>query len=210
MRLFRFVTFSLVLLVLVNSGSSYAGAMGYNVNFKNCSQLRAKYRLGVAINAKVAESYPATINKSVYVSNSFLDSDSDGVLCENELLQNKLNPKSQGSVVTTSTSIVVPPQSPQVLAFRHLGSITLLKGVTYIIKACGVKPWPTYLDVLSISTGWTQKATGIWGIDASFCPNTHPYAVAFGWSVTENPGDVSSMQLRGFTNEMKMNVVISK
>lgn len=199
----------LATVVFFGSLSHSASALDYAAGFKNCSQMRATYRLGVAINAKISGEYPAVINKRIYSANSFLDKDSDGIVCENEILQIKLN-LSAGSPSTTTTPPTLPtPQSPQSLTFQNGGSANLVKGVTYIIKACGVKPWPTYLDVLSLTNGWTQKATATWGIDTSFCQKSFPYLVSFGWKVIENPGEVTSIQLRGFTNEMKMKVVIT-
>ena len=48
-----------------------ASAVGYSINYKNCAQLKAKYRFGVALSLKIAGDYPAKVSKSIYMS-SFL------------------------------------------------------------------------------------------------------------------------------------------
>jgi len=137
---------SLLLFALVVQPSS---ASGFSAKFKNCNQLTAKHRFGVALSLKVAGDYPATISKQIYVENGFLDSDSDGIVCENELLQNNLNPKTKWTTPSTpstpSTTLkaattVVPiaplPTSPQFLRLQSGGTATLRRGITYQIYAC--------------------------------------------------------------------------
>ena len=189
-----------------------ASAVGYSINYKNCAQLKAKYRFGVALSLKIAGDYPAKVSKSIYMSHIFLDFDLDGIVCEIELLQKNLNPNTQTTVTTatTPTTTSIPlPQSPQNLNFRNGATASLRTGVTYIINVCGKIQYPTYLEVLSISTGWTTKAVATWQIDAIFCGTEYPYRVSFGWVVTEKPGEVSNMRTRGFSVNWNMTVVIT-
>ena len=205
---------SLLLFALVVQPSS---ASGFSAKFKNCNQLTAKHRFGVALSLKVAGDYPATISKQIYVENGFLDSDSDGIVCENELLQNNLNPNTK-SVTTTSTTAttVVPiaplPTSPQFLQVYRGGSATLRRGITYQIYTCADRQGlPLYLEIFSIKTGWTQKATSKETIDAARCSTTgYPIQITWGWQVSENIGEVSKMRVIGFLNgPIEMTVVIT-
>jgi hypothetical protein len=191
-------------------------AMSFSTNYKNCAQLKVKYRFGVALSLKTAGDYPAKISKSIYGTNSFLDSDSDGIACENEILQNNLNPNARSTTTTSSpavsvTSVAPVATSPQYVEWRNGGSVTLRSGVSYQIYACtDGQNGTTYLDVFSIKTGWTQKATGRSALDAARCPNpSRLYPWTFGWIVTEIPGEVSKMMLRGIRLVSEMTVVIS-
>ena len=205
---------SLLLFALLVQPSS---AIGFSAKYKNCAQLKAKHRFGVALGLKVAGNYPATISKQIYFENSFLDSDSDGIVCENELLQNNLNPNTK-SVTTTSTTAttVVPiaplPTSPQFLQVYRGGSATLRRGITYQVYTCvNRQGLPFYLEIFSIKTGWTQKATGTETIDAVRCSTPgYPFQIAWGWQVSENIGEVSKMRVIGFSNgPIEMTVVIT-
>ena len=208
-----FIASLLLFAVLVQPSS----ASGFFAKFKNCDQLTAKHRFGVALSLKVAGDYPATISKQIYVENGFLDSDSDGIVCENELLQNNLNPNTK-SVTTTSTTAttVVPiaplPTSPQFLQVYRGGSATLRRGITYQIYTCADRQGlPLYLEIFSIKTGWTQKATSKETIDAARCSTTgYPIQITWGWQVSENIGEVSKMRVIGFLNgPIEMTVVIT-
>ena len=205
---------SLLLFALLVQPSS---AIGFSAKYKNCAQLKAKHRFGVALSLKIAGNYPATISKKIYVENSFLDSDSDGIVCENELLQNNLNPNTK-SVTTTSTTAttVVPiaplPTSPQFLQVYRGGSATLRRGITYQIYTCADRQGlPLYLEIFSIKTGWTQKATSKETIDAARCSTTgYPIQITWGWQVSENIGEVSKMRVIGFLKgPIEMTVVIT-
>ena len=205
---------SLLLFALLVQPSS---AIGFSAKYKNCAQLKAKHRFGVALSLKIAGNYPATISKKIYVENSFLDSDSDGIVCENELLQNNLNPKTKSVTTTlTPTTIVVPiaplPTSPQFLQVYRGGSATLRRGITYQIYTCADRQGlPLYLEIFSIKTGWTQKATSKETIDAARCSTTgYPIQITWGWQVSENIGEVSKMRVIGFLNgPIEMTVVIT-
>ena len=209
-----FIASLLLFAVLVQPSS----AIGFSAKYKNCAQLKAKHRFGVALSLKVAGDYPATISKKIYVENSFLDSDKDGIVCENELFQNNLNPNTK-SVVTTSTTsttstTVVPiaplPTSPQFLYLESGGSATLRRGVTYQIYTCtNFMSEALYLEIFSIKTGWTQKATSTEIIDARCSTPSYPILISWGWRVSENIGEVSKMRIYGFENPIEMNVVIT-
>ena len=56
--------------------------------FKNCSALKAKYPKGIAVNFGVIGRSGAIINRELYLKNQRLDKDRDGIVCENEQLQN--------------------------------------------------------------------------------------------------------------------------
>ena len=204
---------SLLLFALLVQPSS---AIGFSAKYKNCAQLKAKHRFGVALSLKIAGNYPATISKKIYVENSFLDSDSDGIVCENELLQNNLNPNTK-SVTTTSTTAttVVPiaplPTSPQFLYLESGGSATLRRGVTYQIYTCtNFMSEALYLEIFSIKTGWTQKATSTEIIDARCSTPSYPILISWGWRVSENIGEVSKMRVtRSGSSTSEMNVVIT-
>jgi hypothetical protein len=183
-------------------------AISFSAKYKNCAQLKAKYRFGVALSLKAAGDYPATISKRIYLQNGYLDFDSDGIVCENERLQINLNPNTKPSVATTTTTTVVPlPTSPVRLPFKTEGTTYLRKGVTYQFVYCSERAETVkYMDILSISTGWTQKAIGIQeGMKCS----VFPYTVTYSWIVTESPGEVSKIRLRGYNNQPEMNIVIT-
>jgi hypothetical protein len=206
------VVFGMFLSLLVQPAS----AMGYSINYKNCAQLKAKYRFGVALSLKIAGDYPAKVSKSIYTSHIFLDFDLDGIVCEIELLQKNLNPNTQTTMTTATTpTTVVPiaplPTSPQFLAWQNRGSVTLRSGGTYQIYVCALNANTTaYLDILSFKTGWTQKATGRAALDVARCPKPDRlFMWTFGWIVSEIPGEVSRMMLRGFTGVEEMMVVIT-
>jgi hypothetical protein len=194
-----------------------ASALDYSTRFNTCAQMKKQYRFGIALSLRIAGDYPAKISKLLYQRNEGLDFDYDGIVCENELLQNNLNPRlipaTSTSTSTTTTSVASPlPQSPQNLSFRSGSTANLRKGVLYQITLCTdtAEGETLFLDILSITTGWTQRATGLLGIDASKCSSAgYPYLVTFGWLVSESPGQVSSMRLRGFSNPLEMKVVIS-
>jgi len=205
---------SLLLFALVVQPSS---ASGFSAKFKNCNQLTAKHRFGVALSLKVAGDYPATISKQIYVENGFLDSDSDGIVCENELLQNNLNPNTK-SVTTTSTTAttVVPiaplPTSPQFLKLQSGGSATLRRGITYQIYACVNKQGlPFKLEIYLIRTGWSYKAFSTETVDAVRCSTPgYPFQITWVWQVSENIGEVSKMRVtRLGSSTSEMNVVIT-
>jgi hypothetical protein len=204
---------SLLMFALLAQPSS---AKGFSVKYKNCAQLKTKYRLGVALSFKVVGSYPATVSRSIYITNKFLDSDSDGIICENELLQKKLNPSvtTVPPIPTTTTRVTtVPPlpTSPQYVEFENGGSVTLRKGVSYQIYLCSDSANSTsYMDILSMTTGWTQKATGTDLLDATRCSEPgYPYRTSHGWSVSENPGQVTKVRFRGWWDVLEMTVVIT-
>lgn len=50
--------------------------------FKNCTELRKVYKLGVARSATIAGSSGATVNAKVYKENIKSDGDKDGIACE--------------------------------------------------------------------------------------------------------------------------------
>jgi hypothetical protein len=193
-----------------------ASALSYSTRFNTCAQMKKQYRFGVALSLRIAGDYPAKISKLIYQRNEGLDFDYDGIVCENELLQNNLNPSTKSTTTTPSPAVSVTtvaplPTSPQYVAIRNGGSATLRRGVTYQIYICTNGQQTTFfLDILSIKTGWTQRATGISGVDAAKCTTpAYPFRVTFGWLVSENPGEVSSMRLRGFIGEWEMKVVIT-
>ena len=194
-----------------------SSAIGFSAKYKNCAQLKAKHRFGVALSLKIAGNYPATISKKIYVENSFLDSDSDGIVCENELLQNNLNPNTK-SVTTTSTTAttVVPiaplPTSPQFLRLQSGGTATLRRGVTYQIYSCANKQGlPFKLEIYSIRTSWSYKAFSTETVDAVRCSTPgYPFQITWVWQVSENIGEVSKMRVtRSGSSTSEMNVVIT-
>jgi hypothetical protein len=211
---------SLILLLSFPLLVQPASALSYSTRFNTCAQMKKQYRFGIALSLKIAGDYPAKISKLLYQRNEGLDFDYDGIVCETELLQNNLNPNSKSGTTTsiaptpaTTVSTVAPlPTSPQYVGFRNGGSATLRKGVTYQIYTCSDIAGPTaYMDVFSTTTGWTQKATGVDLLDATRCSSPgYAYRTSFGWSVTENPGAVTSVRLRGFVGGfLEMKVVIT-
>ena len=207
---------SLLFLLLFPLLVQPASALDYSTRFNTCAQMKKQYRFGIALSLRIAGDYPAKISKLLYLRNERLDFDYDGVICENELLQNNLNPSTKSTTTTPSavpivTTIAPLPTSPEYLPFQRGGSATLRRGVTYQIYACtDGQQMTTFLDILSIKTGWTQKATGISTVDAARCKTPgFPFRVTFGWLVSENPGEVSNMRMRGFIGEPEMKVVIS-
>lgn len=187
-------------------------ALEYSTRFTTCAQMKKQYRFGVALSLKITGDYPAKISKLIYMRNEGLDFDYDGIVCENELLQNNLDPSTKS---TTTTSIAVPsvtattplPTSPVRLPFKTNGSTPLRKGVTYQFVYCSERADPIkYFDILSISTGWTQK--GIGTHEAMKCGG-FPYTVTYSWIVTESPGEVSKIRLRGYNHLPEMNIVVN-
>ena len=205
-----FIASLLLFAVLVQPSS----ASSFSAKFKNCDQLTAKHRFGVALSLKVAGDYPATISKQIYVENGFLDSDSDGIVCENELLQNNLNPKTKSVTTTlTPTTIVVPiaplPTSPQFLRLQSGGTATLRRGITYQIYACVNKQGlPFKLEIYLIRTGWSYKAFSTETVDAVRCSTPgYPFQITWVWQVSENIGEVSKLRVTksgSSTSEMKV------
>ena len=205
-----FIASLLLFAVLVQPSS----ASGFSAKFKNCDRLTAQHRFGVALSLKVAGDYPATISKQIYVENGFLDSDSDGIVCENELLQNNLNPKTKSVTTTlTPTTIVVPiaplPTSPQFLRLQSGGTATLRRGITYQIYSCvNRQGLPFKLDIYSIRTGWTYKAFSTETVDAVRCSTPgYPFQITWVWQVSENIGEVSKLRVTksgSSTSEMKV------
>lgn len=202
---------SLSFLLLFPLLAQPTSALEYSTRFNTCAQMKKQYRFGVALSLKVAGDYPAKISKMIYVRNEGLDFDYDGIVCENELLQNNLNPSTKS---TTTTSIAVPivttiaplPTSPVRLPFKTTGTTPLRKGVTYQFVYCsGGASSVKYFDILSIFTGWTQKGIGIH--EAVKCGG-FPYTVTYSWIVTESPGEVSKIRLRGYDHQPEMNIVI--
>ena len=197
-----------------------SSASSFSAKFKNCDQLTAKHRFGVALSLKVAGDYPATISKQIYVENGFLDSDSDGIVCENELLQNNLNPKTK-SVTTTSTTLkaattVVPiaplPTSPQFLRLQSGGTATLRRGITYQIYSCvNRQGLPFKLEIYSIRTSWSYKAFSTETVDAVRCSTPgYPFQITWVWQVSENIGEVSKLRVtKSGSSTSEMNVVIT-
>lgn len=200
---------ALLFLLLFPLLAQPTSALKYSTRFNTCAQMKKQYRFGVALSLKIAGDYPAKISKLIYVRNEGLDFDYDGIVCENELLQNNLNPKPIPATTTTTTTtpVVSPlPTSPQRLPFKTGQTATLRRGVTYLISICTDRAGAaTYLDVLSLKTGWTQKATGILGIDTTNCNSPgYPYSVIWSWTVSESPGEVTSMRMREWNREMKV------
>jgi hypothetical protein len=193
-----------------------ASALSYSTRFNTCAQMKKQYRFGIALSLRIAGNYPAKISKLLYQRNEGLDFDYDGIVCENETLQRNLNPVATPSTTTSSTvktvTTVAPlPTSPEFISFRNGGSITLRRGVTYQIFLCADSAGAvSYMDYQSIKTGWTQKAIGVDLLDASRCSSPgYPYRTSHGWFVTENPGEVTSIRLRGWIGDQQMTVVIT-
>lgn len=51
-------------------------------SFRNCTDLRKVYKFGVAKNVASATGTRAVVNRRVYLANTRLDRDKDGVACE--------------------------------------------------------------------------------------------------------------------------------
>ena len=191
-------------------------ALSYSTRFNTCAQMKKQYRFGVALSLRIAGDYPAKISKLIYQRNEGLDFDYDGIVCENETLQRNLNPSAtsvptSSSTVKTVTTIAPLPTSPEFVKFRNGGSITLRRGVTYQIYLCSDSADSlSYMDYQSIKYGWTQKASGVDLIDESRCSSPgFPYRTSHGWFVTENPGEITSIKLRGWMENLQMTVVIT-
>jgi hypothetical protein len=206
----------LVFLLLFPLLTQQTSALEYSTRFNTCAQMKKQYRFGVALSLKISGDYPAKISKLIYQRNKGLDFDYDGIVCENETLQRNLNPSA--TQVPTTSSTVQPvttnaplPTSPVFVEFRNGSSITLRRGVTYQIYLCADSAGAvSYMDYLSIKTGWTQKAIGVDLLDATRCSNPgFPYRTSHGWFVTENPGEVTSIRMRGWTENLQMTVVIT-
>lgn len=193
-----------------------ASGLSYSTRFNTCAQMKKQYRFGVALSLKISGNYPAKISKLIYQRNEGLDFDYDGIVCENETLQRNLNPSATSvpttsSTVKTVTTIAPLPTSPEFVVFRNGGSITLRRGVTYQIYLCSDSAGAvSYMDYQSIKTGWTQKAIGVDLLDASRCSSPgFAYRTSHGWFVTENPGEVTSIRMRGWIENLQMTVVIT-
>ena len=208
-----FIASLLLFAVLVQPSS----ASGFSAKFKNCDQLTAKHRFGVALSLKVAGDYPATISKQIYVENGFLDSDSDGIVCEIELLQKNLNPNTQTTMTTATTpTTVVPiaplPTSPQFLRLQSGGTATLRRGITYQIYSCvNRQGLPFKLEIYSIRTSWSYKAFSTETVDAVRCSTPgYPFQITWVWQVSENIGEVSKLRVtKSGSSTSEMNVVIT-
>ena len=203
---------SLLFLLLFPLLVQPASALDYSTRFNTCAQMKKQYRFGIALSLRIAGDYPAKISKLLYLRNERLDFDYDGVICENELLQNNLNPSTKSTTTTPSavpivTTIAPLPNSPVRLPFKTDGTTSLRKGVTYQFVYCAANANSVkYFDILSISSGWTQKGIGIHeGIKCG----VFPYIVTYSWMVTESPGEVSRIRLRGYNNQPEMNIVIT-
>lgn len=193
-----------------------ASALEYSTRFNTCAQMKKQYRFGVALSLKIAGDYPAKISKLIYQRNEGLDFDYDGIVCENEKLQNNLNPiaspaTTTSSTVKTVTTVVPLPTSPEFVRFQSGGLLTLRRGVTYQIYLCAnIVGGVSYMDYLSIKTGWTQKAVGIDLLDATRCSAPgYPYRTSHAWFVAENPGEVTNIRMRGWIGDPQMTVVIT-
>lgn len=191
-------------------------ALDYSRKFSTCTQMKKVYRFGVALNQQIAGRYPAKVSRLIYIANEGLDFDYDGIVCENNQLQQNLNPSVSPSTTaasspTTITTIVPLPTSPEYVGFRNGGTLTLRRGVTYQIYLCADGPGVgSYMDYLSIKTGWTQKAVGVDLLDATRCSSPgFPYRTSHGWYVTENPGEISRVRFRGWIGDLQMTVVIT-
>jgi hypothetical protein len=132
--------------------------------------MKKQYRFGIALSLRIAGDYPAKISKLLYQQNEGLDFDYDGIVCENELLQNNLNPSTKSTTTTPSPVVSVTTIAP-----------------------------------VATSPQYVQWRTG----SSAFLRSGFPYIVTFGWIVTEAPGQVTRMRLRGFSNPLEMTVVIS-
>ena len=193
-----------------------ASALSYSTRFNTCAQMKKQYRFGIALSLRIAGNYPAKISKLLYQRNEGLDFDYDGIVCENETLQRNLNPNATPSTTTSSTvkpvTTVAPlPTSPEFVSFQSGGLLTLRRGVTYQIYLCADSAGSvSYMDYQSMKTGWTQKAIGVDLLDATRCSSPgYQYRTSHAWFVTENPGEVTSIRLRGWSEDLQMTVVIT-
>ena len=67
--------------VLALTPASIVGAAPFT-KFKNCTELRKKFPVGVAQSPKSAGTSGAKVSKSIYSLHKGLDRDKDGIACE--------------------------------------------------------------------------------------------------------------------------------
>jgi hypothetical protein len=182
--------------------------------FRNCSQLNRTYKYGVALNSLATGEYPAKISRAIYLKYSNLDFDDDGIVCEKETLQNATVKKTVPvatvpRVIATTPTLPPLPTSPQRVDWDTGGTLNFRTGVTYIIGVClSGQRTTSYLEVLTIATGWTTKGVGQTYIDKTVCSETKfPFVLEWSWKVTESAGQATKMRILPWLEEM--NVVVS-
>jgi hypothetical protein len=127
-------------------------------SYSSCRLLRQKYLFGIALGQKTAGEYPAKISRKLYLANSELDSDNDGIVCEIETLQSKTSSDRSSGTLTTSPSITIPINSTRINVWINR-QISLKFGQIYTFWVCASSGGATYMDIQTRSNGWVQRAT---------------------------------------------------
>lgn len=95
-----------------------------NLTTKTCRIILRDYPFGVALNSQVVGSSLAEVRRKVYLDNRKLDTDLDGLICENERLQIKAQ-ASNGAVTSTTGTAVTTTTSTAITTTTSRIGITL-------------------------------------------------------------------------------------
>lgn len=122
--------------------------------FRNCSALKAKYPKGIAVNFRVIGRSGAIINRELYLKNQRLDKDRDGIVCENEQLQNP----------PTTTIPLTCAQGGRC----GVGDRGPAGGVVFYVSST-IHSWGNALEAAPLTTSWSgSTALDLLGISGAW------------------------------------------
>ena len=166
-------------------------------SYSSCRLLRQKYLFGIALGKKTAGEYPAKISRNLYLANSELDSDNDGIICEIESLQSKASSEMSSSTIAASPSTTAP-NSPTRINVWINRNINLKFGQIYTFWLCAGSGGATYMDIQTRSNGWVQRATSTSHIGTD-CTNASAINVTeWTWKVDFDEGTSTKLNFRTF------------
>lgn len=209
----QFVKLAISTLLIVLPFPGYAQGLSHPSKYSNCKSLQSAYPFGIAKDEASAGLYKAKISASIYKRYKKLDFDSDGIVCEKEIMQSALT-----TSTTTTTTLVgmaggsVAPAGTWEDSYLY-DTKELLVGKGYRLYMCasgGVYGW-SMLEV-QINNQWTTKAMAVITTPSPLCGSTYPILHSYYWIVDVSGPEAKTLvnvRLQGFSNtNEKMRTVV--
>jgi len=129
--------------------------------FKNCAAVKAKYPNGVAINFAAMGRSRAEINRDIYLRHQRLDRDKDGVICEDEVLQNPPTASTSTTTTSTTTSTTTIPRTCAQGGRCSIGDIGPGGGIVFYV-ARSSQIWGQALEAAPITEWRGSDSRAVW------------------------------------------------
>ena len=177
-----------LLAISLISVSSTANAT-VSKTYKNCVELKKKYPNGVAVNRISGGSMVIDVRPVIYKANKRLDTDRDGIACENEALQQALSTTTTAVTTTTTSTIPTVPIAPSGLTltvkspFDGTGLLTWLDNSNNEDNFYISNVDPSKLAGLPLSSIWYKASMNQTSVTITGYSNGYTYCY---WAIAAN------------------------